>query len=62
MEGVLIQRAVRTTIHTLYDKSLFDIYYNADEVLRDCAFVERRRPNLGECKGCHSMILFINII
>ena len=35
VEDILIQRAVKTTIHTLYDKGLFDNYANADEVEED---------------------------
>ena len=32
----------------LYDKGFFDIYDNADEVLKDFLSLERRRPNLDE--------------
>ena len=32
-EGVLIEKAVKTTIQILYDKGLFDNYNNADEAL-----------------------------
>ena len=35
VEGILIQRAVKTTIQILYDKGLFDNYSNADKVLED---------------------------
>ena len=35
VEESLIQRAVKTTIQTLYDKGLFDYYANADKVLED---------------------------
>ena len=47
VEEILIQRAVKPTIQILYDKGLFDSYDNADEVLKDFLFVERRR-NLEE--------------
>ena len=59
----LIERAVRTTIRNFYDKGLFDNYDNADQVLKDFSLVEvynRRRPDLEQSRGCHSMILFIN--
>ena len=46
VEGILIQRAVKTTIQILYDKGLFDNYANADKVLEDFLFTTRRRPNL----------------
>ena len=42
-EGVLIEKAVKTTIQILYDKGLFD-NYNADEALKDYQLIERRRP------------------
>ena len=32
MEEILIQRDVKTTIQTLYDKSFFDKFPNADAV------------------------------
>ena len=38
VEEILIQRAVKMTIQILYDKVLFDIYNNADEVLEDFFF------------------------
>ena len=44
-EGVLIEKAVKTTIQILYDKVLFDKYNNADEALKDYQLFERRRPN-----------------
>ena len=44
-EGVLIEKAVKTTIQILYDKGLFDSYNNADEALKDYQLIERRRPN-----------------
>ena len=46
VEEVLIQRAVKTTIQILYDKSLFDNYANADKVLEDFLFTTRRRGDL----------------
>ena len=46
VEEVSIQRAVKTTIQILYDKGLFDIFQNAQEVLKDFLFTTRRRPDL----------------
>ena len=46
IEAVLIQRAVKTIIQILYDKSLFDNFQNADTVLKDFLFTTRRRPDL----------------
>ena len=43
VEDILIQRAVKTTIRTLYDKDLFDNFQNVDEVLKDFLFTTRRR-------------------
>ena len=48
VEDILIQRAVKTTIQILYDKSLFDNYVNADKILKDLLFVTRRRGDLSE--------------
>ena len=48
MEDILIQRAVKTTIQVLYDKGLFDIFQNSEEVLKDFLFVTRRRGDLEE--------------
>ena len=48
VEDILIQRAVKTTIHILYDKGLFDNYANADEVLEDFLFTTRRRGDLSD--------------
>ena len=48
VEEILIQRAVKTTIQILYDKSLFDNYANADKVLEDFLFTTRRRGDLSE--------------
>ena len=47
-EDDLIQRAVITTIQTLYDKVIFDQYNNgiAHENSEDFLFVERRRGDL----------------
>ena len=39
---VLIQGGVKTTTQTLYDKSLFDNYANADEILKYFLFTRRR--------------------
>ena len=48
VEDILIQRAVKTTIQILYDKSLFDNYANADKVLEDFFLTTRRRGDLSE--------------
>ena len=48
VEEILIQRAVKTTIQTFYDKGLFDNYANADKVLEDFLFTTRRRGDLEE--------------
>ena len=48
MEEILIQKVVKTTIQTLYDKGLFDNYANAEEVLNDFWFVTSRRGDLEE--------------
>ena len=48
VEGILIQRAVKTTIQIFYDKGLFDNYANADKVLEDFLVTTRRRPDLSE--------------
>ena len=42
------QRAVKTTIQILYDKSLFDSYGNADKVLEEFLFTTRRKGDLEE--------------
>ena len=42
---------MKTNIQIFFDKGLFDIYDNADEVLKDHLFTgvkDRRRPSLGE--------------
>ena len=46
VEESLIQRAVKTTIQTLYDKGLFDNFQNADKVLEKFLFTTRRRGDL----------------
>ena len=38
VEEVLIERAVKTSIQSLYDKGLFDNYDKADEVSKDYLF------------------------
>ena len=48
VEEVLFQGAVRTTIQVLYEMGLFNKNSNADEVLKDFLFAERRRPNWEE--------------
>ena len=48
VEDILIQRAVKTTIHILYDKGLFDNYANAEKILEDFLFTTRRRGDLEE--------------
>ena len=48
VEGILIQRAVKTTIQLLYDKGLFNNFQNADKVLEDFLFTTRRRKDLSE--------------
>ena len=50
-ENHINERAVRTTIQTLYDKGLFDNYENADQVMKEYLLVEvndRRRPEIDE--------------
>ena len=48
VEDTLVQRAVKTTIQILYDRSLFDNYANADKNLEDFLFTSRRRGDLSE--------------
>ena len=48
VENILIQRAVKTTIQILYDKSLFDKFRKTDEVLNDLLFTTRRRGDLSD--------------
>ena len=49
-EEVSIEKNVKTLIQILSDKGLFDGYSNADKVLKDFLFVERRRTDLEEVK------------
>ena len=42
VEEVLNQRIVKLTIQILYDTTLFDIFENSDEVLKDFSFVTKR--------------------
>ena len=48
VEGILIQRAVKTTIQIFHDKGLFDNFQNADKVLEDFLFTTRCREDLSE--------------
>ena len=48
VEEILFQRAVKTTIQTLYDKGLFDNYANAHKVSEDFLFTTRRKGDLEE--------------
>ena len=48
VEEVLIQRAFKTSIQILYDKSLFDKYVNADRVLEIFLFTTSRRGDLSD--------------
>ena len=48
VEGILIQKAVKTTIQILYDKGILDKFQNADKVLEDFLFTTRRRGDLSE--------------
>ena len=43
---IWIQRAVKTTIEKIYDKGLFDNFYNAEKVLKNFLFAKRRRSDL----------------
>ena len=36
---------MKTTVPVLYDRGLFDIYDNEDEVPEELLLIERRRPN-----------------
>ena len=47
-EEVFVQRAVKTTIQTVYDKGSFDSFPNANKVLKKYLFVTRRRADLEE--------------
>ena len=46
VEDTLIQRAVKTTIQKLFDKSLFDNYANADKILEDFLFATKTGVDL----------------
>ena len=46
VEEILIQTPLKTTIQKLYDNSLFDIYANADKVLKDFLITPSRGPDL----------------
>ena len=48
VEESLVQRAIRTTIQTLYHEGLFDNYANADKVLEGFFFTTRRRGDRSE--------------
>ena len=48
LEEVLVQRAVKTTIQNLFDKSLFDNYVNAEKVLENILFTTRHRGDIKE--------------
>ena len=52
-QKIPIERAVKTTIQILYETEVFDIYDNADEILKFCLLFgvkARRRPDLGSNK------------
>ena len=59
-EEVLNEKAVKKSTQILYDKGLFDIYDNADEVLKDYLFIdgakERPRPNIEELNDGDNVI------
>ena len=65
-EEVLIERAVKTSIQTLYHKGLFGNYDNADEVSKKYLLFgevsERRRPDLGELNDDHVIQRFYSKI
>ena len=48
VQEILIQGALKTTFQRLFDKSLFDAFSNADNVLKDFLFVTIRKPDLQE--------------
>ena len=48
VEDLSTQRAIKTTIQTLYDKSLLDNYANADKFLEKFSFTTTRRGDLLE--------------
>ena len=45
---ILIQRAVKTTIQTLYDKCFFVNFANVEKILEDFLFYTKRRADLEE--------------
>ena len=48
VEDILVERAVKTTIQILYDKSLFDNFQNADKALADFFITTSRRTDSSE--------------
>ena len=46
IEEDFMQRAVKTTIKTVYDRGFSDSFPNADKIPRDFLFATRRRPDL----------------
>ena len=48
VEDISIRRAVKSTIHILYDKGLFDNYANADKVFEEFLVTTRRREDFPE--------------
>ena len=58
VEENLIQKAVKTTLQKFYDQGFFDEYDNADAVLEDFLFVERRRPDLEELNDNNFIQIF----
>ena len=48
VDEVLIQGAVKTKIQIIFDKGLFVVFPNPDNVLENFLFVERRRPDWEE--------------
>ena len=46
IEEILVRRAVKTTIQTLYDKGLFNGFPDADKGIKEFLFVTRCRPDL----------------
>ena len=48
LQDILIQRAEKTTIQTLYDKRLFDGYANAEKILGNFLFTTRHRGDFEE--------------
>ena len=60
VEKILIQRAVKSTLQAFSDERLFDNYDTADEVLKDCLFVEKRRCGLDPKPFQYMMMTFEN--